>query len=59
MNLPDVSKETWYEVLRPTFSDTKGHALFVEALEVLVTGLMSYTSKAKQIKIGNHLNIQL
>ena len=24
----DVSKETWYEVLRPTLSDTKGHALF-------------------------------
>ena len=24
----DTSKETWYEVLRPTLSDTKGHALF-------------------------------
>ena len=24
----DVSKEAWYEVLRPTLSDTKGHALF-------------------------------
>ena len=24
----DISKETWYEVLRPTLSDTKGHALF-------------------------------
>ena len=24
----DVSKETWYEVLRPTLSDTNGHALF-------------------------------
>lgn len=24
----DVNKEAWYEVLRPTLSDTKGHALF-------------------------------
>jgi len=24
----DVHKEAWYEVLRPTLSDTKGHALF-------------------------------
>tara|TARA_B100000886_G_scaffold336292_1_gene294773 strand:- start:16046 stop:17263 length:1218 start_codon:yes stop_codon:yes gene_type:complete len=24
----DISKETWFEVLRPTLSDTKGHALF-------------------------------
>ena len=24
----DVSQEAWYEVLRPTLSDTKGHALF-------------------------------
>ena len=24
----DTSKETWYEVLRPTLSDTKGYALF-------------------------------
>tara|TARA_R100000329_G_scaffold36340_2_gene34200 strand:+ start:1713 stop:2930 length:1218 start_codon:yes stop_codon:yes gene_type:complete len=24
----DVSKEAWYEVLRPTLSDKKGHALF-------------------------------
>jgi hypothetical protein len=24
----DVNKDAWYEVLRPTLSDTKGHALF-------------------------------
>ena len=24
----DVNQEAWYEVLRPTLSDTKGHALF-------------------------------
>ena len=24
----DVNKEAWYEVLRPTLSDTRGHALF-------------------------------
>ena len=52
----DIKPQAWYEVFRPTLSDTLGHALFCSSLKALILLMIYLLNKTLNGRVLNILH---